>query len=469
MVRKALDGMAAGGIRDHLGGGFHRYSVDRKWLVPHFEKMLYDNATLARTYLDAYVLTGNENYAGVARETLDYVLREMTGPEGGFYSSQDADTGGEEGAYYVWSEEEVLSLLGEEQGRILARYFGVDAVGNFEGNANVLHRSVSVKALGRLFEVGDEEARRIVETRTRVLFDARQKRLPPPRDEKVIASWNGLMIGAMARGYQVLGDERFREAARRAGDFLLRELRTEEGLRHIWTKGQAKVPGFLEDYTLVVEGLLDLWEADFEVRWLKEAKDLADEMIELFWDEESQRFSFAGPKHEKLIADIPSLQDDPFPSGNSAAVHVLLRLAALTGGGAYREKAEGVLRSFFGMMRGSPGAFPHLLSGLHRYLSPLVQVVIVGKDASAAQSHLKAVRSVLLPNATIVLKSAAAAEELEKLVPSVRGKSALKGKVTTHLCVGQSCLAPLTDARKLEKALRDTLRGGTPEPGLPRR
>ncbi|MDP2898528.1 MAG: thioredoxin domain-containing protein [bacterium] len=468
MVRKALDGVAAGGIRDHLGGGFHRYSVDRKWLVPHFEKMLYDNATLARTYLDAYVLTGNENYAGVARETLDYVLREMTGPEGGFCSSQDADTGGEEGAYYVWREEEVLSLLGEEEGRIIARYFGVDAVGNFEGNANVLHRSVSVRALSCLFEVGHEEAQRIVETRTRVLFDARQKRLPPPRDEKVIASWNGLMIGAMARGYQVLGDERFREAARKAGDFLLRELRTEEGLRHIWTKGQAKVPGFLEDYTLVVEGLLDLWEADFEVRWLKEAKDLADEMIELFWDEESQRFSFAGPKHEKLIADIPSLQDDPFPSGNSAAVHVLLRLAALTGEGAYREKAEGVLRSFFGMMRGSPGAFPHLLSALHRYLSPLVQVVIVGKDASAAQSHLKAVRSVLLPNATIVLKSAAAAEELEKLVPSVRGKSALKGKVTTYLCVGQSCLAPLTDARKLEKALRDTLRGKRSESALPR-
>jgi uncharacterized protein YyaL (SSP411 family) len=469
MVQKALDCMAAGGIRDHLGGGFHRYSVDRKWLVPHFEKMLYDNATLARTYLDACVLTGNEDYAAVARKTLDYVLREMTGPEGGFYSSQDADTGGEEGAYYVWREEEVLSLLGEEVGRIVARYFGVDAVGNFEGNANVLHLSVSVKALGRLFEVGEEEARRIIDTRTRVLLEARQKRLPPPRDEKVIVSWNGLMIGAMARGYQVLGDERFREAARRAGDFLLRELRTDEGLRHVWTKRQTKVPGFLEDYAFVVEGLLDLWDADFEVRWLKEAKDLADEMIELFWDEGNLCFSFAGPKHEKLIADIPSLQDDPFPSGNSAAVHVLLRLAALTSEGAYRDKAEQVLKSLSQVMKASPTAFTHMISGLHRYLSPLVQVVIVGKDASAAQSHLKAVRSIFLPNATIVLKSAAAAEELEKLVPSVRGKSALKGKVTTYLCVGQSCLAPLTDARKFEKALRDTLRERTSGPALPRR
>lgn len=469
MIQKAIDGMAAGGIRDHLGGGFHRYSVDRQWLVPHFEKMLYDNATLARTYLDAFVLTRKEDYAGVARETLDYVLREMTRPEGGFFSSQDADTEGEEGAYYVWSEEEILSLLGEREGRIVARYFGVDGGGNFERNLNVLHRCVSVNALSRLFKVSHEEARRILETGKRVLVEARQRRHPPLRDEKVITSWNALMVGAMARGYQVLGDERFRQAARATGNFLLRELRTEDGLRHVWTNGRARVPGFLEDYAFAGEGLLDLWETDFDVRWLQEGKNLADEMVELFWNEASQRFSASGPKHEKLIADIPSVQDEPYPSGNSVAVHVLLRLAALTGDSHYRQKAEQVLRSLLPMMKASPAVFPHLLSGVHRYLSPLVQLVVVAEDARDTRAHLEAAWNRYLPNATIVLKSSGAAKELQKLVPSARGKSSRDGKATAYLCVGHNCLAPLTDVRELEKAIESISRGRASEAASTRR
>jgi uncharacterized protein YyaL (SSP411 family) len=458
MVQKALDGMAAGGIRDQLGGGFHRYSVDEKWLVPHFEKMLYDNATLARIYLDAYVVSGNEEYAEVARETLAYVLREMTRPEGGFYSSQDADSDGAEGMYYVWTEKEILSLLGEKEGHIVARYFGVDDVGNFERGLNVLHRPVSLKTLGRLFGMKTEEAEQVVEKGRRVLSQGREKRLRPRRDDKILSSWNGLMLGAMARGYQVLGDERLLQAARKAGDFLLSELRNEEGLLHVWTAGQAKVPGFLEDYALVAEGLLDLWEADFDARWLKETKALADEMIHLFWDENNQWFSSTGPKHEKLIADVPALQDDPFPSGNSTAVHLLLRLAALTGESTYREKAEQVLKSFSGLMEESPAAFPHLLAGLHRCISPVVEIVIVGGQNREAEAHVRAARSILFPNAIIVLSKTHDAKPLEELVPLAQGKSSLDGKATTYLCVGQTCLAPIMDSHELERALHDIRR-----------
>jgi len=459
MVERALAGMAGGGIRDQLGGGFHRYSVDEKWLVPHFEKMLYDNAMLARIYLDAYVATRNKEYAEVARETLEYVLGEMTGPGGGFYSSQDADSEGREGTYYLWNNEEILSLLGEKEGKIVARFLGADEGGNLEGKLNVLHRPISIEALGRLFDVDVGEAQRMIDRGKRVLFEAREKRARPFRDEKIISSWNGLMLGAMARGYQVLGDARFLEAVRKAGDFMLAELRGNEGLLHVWVQGKAKVPGFLEDYALVAEGLLDVWEADFNVRWLREAMGLAEELTRLFWDDRNQRFSSTGPKHEKLIADVPAIQDDPFPSGNAAAVHLLLRMAALTDESSYAEKAGQVLRSFSGVMEESPEAVPHLLSGLHRYLSPPIQVVIVGgEDAAEIEAHLAAARSVYLPNATIVFTAGHDAEELHRVVPLAQGKSLVDGKTTTYVCVNRTCLAPITDFEALGKELRDIQR-----------
>ncbi len=461
MVEKTLDGMAAGGIRDQLGGGFHRYSVDERWLVPHFEKMLYDNAMLARIYVDAYAATGNEEYAEVARETLRYVLREMTSPGGGFYSSQDADSEGEEGKYYVWSEEEIFSVLGEKDGAMVARFFGVDKVGNFEGHRSVLHRPISTETLARLFDVDPREVVQVIKHGKGALLEEREKRVRPARDEKVIVAWNSLMIGAMARGYQVLGEESFLKAGQKAADFLLTELRNKDGLLHVWAKRRGKVPGFLEDYVLLGEGLLDLWESDFDIRWLREAIALADELIRLFWDDRRQSFRSTGPKHERLIADIPALQDDPVPSGNAAAVHLLLRLGVLTEQRHYAEKAEGVLRSFSNVMEGSPGAVPHLLSGLHRLLSPSTQIVVAGgDDPGEAEAHLAIARKVYLPNAMVVLITAQNAEQLEKLVPLVAGKSARNGKTIAYVCVGQTCLAPATDPRQLEKLLRDVQGGG---------
>jgi uncharacterized protein YyaL (SSP411 family) len=461
MVEKALDGMAAGGIRDHLGGGVHRYSVDERWLVPHFEKMLYDNAMLARIYLDTYVATGKKEYADVARETLEYVLREMTSPAGGFYSSQDADSEGEEGTFYVWGRKEIIALLGERDGSVVARFYGVDEVGNFEGSRSVLHRPVSVETVARLFKTEVEAARTIIERGRSLLAQEREKRERPFRDDKIISAWNGLMIGAMARGYAVLGDRRFLEAARKAADFLLKGPGSEGGLPHVKPGGKRRAPGFLEDYAHVVGGLLDLWEADFDVRWLREAERLAGELLHLFWDEKNGRFSSTGPRHEKLIADVPGIQDDPLPSGNSAAVHVLLRLAALTGESRFEEKAEEVLRSLAGQMEQYEGAVSNLLSGLHRYLEPSVQIVIVGeKDNGETRSHLAAARSVLLPNATIILKTASGAEELEELVPSAREKTTAEGKTTTYVCVDKMCLAPIVDAELLANKLRE-IQGGT--------
>ncbi len=456
MVEKALDGMADGGIRDHLGGGFHRYSMDAKWLVPHFEKMLYDNALLARMYLDAYLATGKEEYSKVATETLEYVLGEMTSPRGGFYSSQDADSEGEEGMYYVWDTKEILSVLGEREGRIVARFFGVDEVGNFEGTRSVLHRPVALSALARLYESDVAASGRVIEQGKVSLNKARGKRVRPFRDEKIIASWNGLMIGAMAHGYQILGDDRFLTAARRAAEVLLEESGRQGSLPHLASNGNSKVPGFLEDYSHLCEGLLDLWEADFGLRWLHEARSLAREMIDQFWSEKEQRFSSTGLKHEKLIAEIPALQDDPYPSGNSTAVHVLLRLAVLTGKGDYEKKAEQVLRSFSGLMHESPAAVPHLLSGLHRLLSPAIQIVILSARRNEdAELHLAAARKIHLPNATVVLKPAdPRGVKFDESVPLLHGKPALNEATTTYLCVGKTCLAPITDLKELETKLR---------------
>jgi uncharacterized protein YyaL (SSP411 family) len=380
MVTVTLDRMASGGIYDHLGGGFHRYSVDAQWLVPHFEKMLYDNAMLADCYLDAWQATGREDYRRVVCETLDYVLRDMTDPRGGFYSAEDADSEGEEGKFYVWTPAEIEAVLGHDRAAAFGKVYDVSAIGNFEGR-NILHVSkpitVCAKMLGR--EAKGLESQIAVDRAE--LLAARSKRVQPGRDDKVLVSWNGLMIAAMARAGAALDEPRYRAAAASAADFLLTELRDGEGrLLHCWRGGQARHRAFLDDHASLCNALIALHETTLPSpsgtgpggegrRWLDEAVKLAEATLSLFWDREEGGFYYTSHDHEPLIARKKDLFDAPVPSSTGLAVTALLRLSRHTGRDDFRRAAEETLRASADLMSRATLGVAQLLLGLEEWLA----------------------------------------------------------------------------------------------------
>src|SRR5919112_351418 len=371
--RSALDGveltcrqMAQGGIYDHLGGGFSRYSVDEYWLVPHFEKMLYDNALLSRLYLETYQATGEPFYRRIAEETLDYVLRDMTSVEGGFYSAEDADSEGEEGKFYVWTPEELEAILDPDEANLAARYWDVTARGNFEGK-NILHVARPPEAVADEFGISTEELwDRITGIRAK-LFAVREERVRPGRDEKILAAWNGLMLRSFALAARV------KNAA-----FILEKLKEDGRIHRSYKDGRARFNGYLEDYAMVADGLVALYEATFETRWLAEAEALCDAVLELFWDEEKRTFYDTPADHEELVTRPRDIYDSAAPSGNSVATDVLLTLALLLDREDYRARAEAVLEELSGGMEKLPGGFGRLLAALDFHLSRPREVAIVG-------------------------------------------------------------------------------------------
>jgi hypothetical protein len=457
VVEHTLDEMARGGMVDQLGGGFHRYSTDERWLVPHFEKMLYDNALLARVYLDAFEATGKPQWERVVRETLDYVLREMTSPEGGFTSSQDADSEGEEGKFFVWTPEEIRAVLGEEEAPLVERAFGVTAHGNFEGSRTVLHLPLSLRDLAVALD-GEPEAieSRIAAARRR-LFEAREKRVHPGLDDKILAAWNGLMLSAMARAGGALEEPRYLRAAQAAGSFLLSKMRDGKGrLFRSFRAGEARHPAYLDDYACVAEGLLDLYEADFDPRWFAAAREIVAKAIDLFWDEKEGGFFYTARDHEELIARTKSLYDNAVPSGNSTAAVVLLRLAAATGEAGYRERAERTLRALRGKLERAPRAFPYLACALDRYLESPREVAIVGpRDDPPTRALLAVVRGGYDPNLAVALLDPAApsAKEAGKAIPLLEGRTLVGGKPAAYFCRNFACEAPTTDPSTLAKQL----------------
>jgi uncharacterized protein YyaL (SSP411 family) len=456
MVRLTLDRMAMGGLYDHLGGGFHRYSTDARWLVPHFEKMLYDNALLSVAYLEGYQATGNPLYRAVVEETLAYVLREMTSPEGPFYSTQDADSEGVEGKFYIWSAAEVETVLGKDRAEKLAYVYDVTPDGNWEGH-NILHRAKSDEQDARLLNVPEAELRRLLDEGKRQLFEVRSRRVWPGRDEKVLTSWNGLMIAAFAQAAQVFDRPEYAATAARAADFLLTRMRTANGrlLRTYSVGSPAKLNGYLEDYAFVVDALVSLYEATFAPRWLEAALDLAELMIEQFWDQAEAGFFYTGRDHETLIARTKDPHDSSIPSGNSMAVMALLRLAKLTGRMDLMEKAAATLRLFRGLMTAMPMAAGQMLMALDFYLGPVQEFAVVGDLAGEETRRvLRAVRTGFRPNKVVALRpSAEPAEELEELLPLLAGKTG-QGAVTTYVCENFTCQAPLVGAEAAEAALR---------------
>jgi uncharacterized protein YyaL (SSP411 family) len=452
MVEDTLRGMADGGIYDQLGGGFHRYSVDARWLVPHFEKMLYDNALLSRVYLHAHQATGDPHFRRVVEEVLDYVLREMHSPEGGFYSTQDADSEGEEGKFYVWTPREVDALLGPEEGSLFRRFFDVTERGNFEGS-NILHAD---HPIGRVaVEAGVEEARLrdVLERGRRTLYEARARRVWPGRDDKVITAWNAMMMRSFADAGFALDRADYREAAERNARFLLGLLRPDGRLLRTYKDGTAKIDAFLEDHALLVDALVSLYQATFDARWVEEARALADELLGRFWEPEEGIFYDSAADAERLVVRPRDINDSATPSGTSAATMALLRLAALTGEERYRAVAERSLEGLAGLLAEIPQAFGELLSALDWHLATPREVAIVG-DPGAADTGalLDVLRSRYLPNTVRALRDPSAPAAAEA-IPLLAERDLVGGRAAAYVCERFACRRPVTDPAALEEEL----------------
>jgi uncharacterized protein YyaL (SSP411 family) len=455
MVEKTLDAMAKGGIYDHLGGGFHRYSTDARWLVPHFEKMLYDQALLSRVYIQAYQATGNEDYARTAREVFDYVLRDMTAPQGGFYSAEDADSEGREGLFYVWTPQEIERVLGADHTKVFAEYYRVTEKGNFENNKTILNIAEPLVEVAKRLKKDPAEVEGIIQQSRAKLLAHRAKRIRPHRDDKVIAGWNGLMIASMARGGAVLQEPRYVTAAEKAGEFVLSKLRRDGRLMRYYRDGKVAGPGFLDDYAFVIMGLLDLYEATFDARWLAEAQKLTEQMIQQFGDKEAGAFFLAGKDADSLIVRNKPGYDGAVPSGNSIAALTLLKLGRLTMEQRFTEPGERVLQAFSGQMVQSPALLTAMLIALDFSLGPTQEIVIAGDPGQAdTKEMLRTVRSRFLPRAVVLLHGAGkAGEAIEKEVAFLRGQVAIDGKATAYVCENYVCKRPVNSVSELEGLL----------------
>jgi uncharacterized protein YyaL (SSP411 family) len=455
MVELTLDKMAAGGMYDHLGGGFHRYSTDERWLVPHFEKMLYDNALLARVYLEAFQLTKRQDYARVAQETLEYVLREMQGSEGGYYSTQDADSEGEEGKFYVWSRDEVDRLLGE-QAEAFCRIYDVTSSGNWE-KKNILNRPRSIDTVQEDLNTSADALDTLMKEGRRTLFDARNQRVKPGLDDKILTSWNGLMIIAMSLGYRVLGDERFLESAAKAARFVLDKMTRDQRLLATYRDGRARFPAYLDDYAFLIGGLIELYESDFDLRWIEEATRLAEDLLRLFWDDRAGGFFFTGADHESLLLRPKSAMDAAIPSGNAMAATYFLKLAAYTGISGFETKAQETIRAFHAMLQRFPSAFTQMLCAIDYYLGPRREIAVVGpEDSPDSRKALDRIWRTFIPNVAVAFldPSWPNRQGVEDRIPLLKGKKAANGGPFFYLCQNYACQSPTKDVAEIEKALR---------------
>lgn len=451
MVEQTLSMMAKGGVYDQIGGGFHRYSVDACWLVPHFEKMLYDNALLSRVYLHAYQATGKQFYCRIAEETLDYVLREMADKNGGFYSSQDADSEGVEGKFYVWTPAEILEALGKEEGELVTKYFGITKGGNFEGK-NILSQAFEINALAAELGIAPEEVgARIAGAKAR-LRAKRAQRVLPHRDEKVLADWNGLMLTSMAEAASVLERDDYLKAAIANATFLTKALYDGETLKHSYRDGQAKVNGFLSDYALVCEGLLVLYQATFQGLWLNMAKKLADTMLEQFWDEGRGYFYDTAHGHETVLVRPRNIYDNALPSGSSAAAYVLIELARLTDNKEYEKVAAAAILSAQSSMLRYPPGFGHWFCALDLYLTKPLEIVIAGRPGDlATKSLMRVINERYLPNKVLAVSDQ---DELTKMdIPLLRDRGMIDKKPTAYVCENRVCKMPVTAPHDLEMLL----------------
>ena len=451
MVEVTLNNMAAGGIYDHLRGGFHRYSTDTYWLVPHFEKMLYDNALLIRLYLHAYQVTGNNTYRVVVEETLDYVIAEMTDKSGGFFSSQDADTEGEEGKYFVWRPEEIEDLLGKEQGSLFNKYFNVDIDGNFEG-MSILNVTMSKSDFMSSEGLEKSEFEKLISQSKSLLLESRATRTSPGIDDKILTSWNSLMIGAFAEAGSILGRSDYVSIAERGADYILKTLVTEDRLLRTSRNGQAKLQGYLEDYSFLVNSLILLHEATLSQKWLNAAIKFTENMINLFWDKKNKQFYDTGIDHESLIIRPINFQDNAIPSGAAIAADVLLKMAVITGRKEFEQYGKDALKSSVPMLNQYPLGAGHWLCVLDFYLDKTKEIVVLGKSKSCDTKELVAeVFRHYIPNRVFVGNDVE--DETVSNLPILQRKNLVNGKATAFVCKDYVCSLPSSTPESFAKQL----------------
>lgn len=470
MVIRTLFQMAMGGIYDHLGGGFHRYSVDRFWIVPHFEKMLYDQAQLVSVYLDVYQLTKEKSFADAARDVLDYVERKLTNPEGGFYSAEDAESAldsskpdeKEEGAFYVWEKDEIDELLGEKNSEIFCYYFEVGSRGNAPAgsdphnvfmNKNILHQAYSLSDTSDKFKITADKTDKILTESKKILFEAREKRPRPHLDDKVLTSWNGLMISAFAKAYNVLGDEKYIELAKKSAGFILRNLFKDKVLLHRYRDGEARYDGTLEDYAFFIQALVDLYEAYFDEKYLERTIELTNTMIEYFYDNKNGGFFDTSDKDKSILLRTKEDYDSAEPTGNSIAIMDLLRLSQLTENEDYHNKAIESLKLFSGKMFEQPYATPQMLCALDFSLTKPKQIIIAGnKNDKPAREMIREVHNHYIPNKILIF---AEAGKENKLIPFLSSILKTSDKKTAYVCENYTCKLPVSNINDFKKLLEE--------------
>src|SRR3989338_339215 len=471
MVEGTLTSMVKGGIYDHIGGGFHRYSTDGQWRIPHFEKMLYDQAILSRAYLEAYQATGKKEYANTAREIFEYVLRDMVDSQGGFYSAEDADSPSlenprrkKEGAFYLLSKYEITNILCKEQAEIFSYYFGVEPNGNalsdpqgeFKGK-NILYIARTEQEAAKKFKKSVKDIGKIIDDAKKKLFLMRSERPRPHLDDKVLTDWNGLMISALSFGSRVLDEPCYREAAERSAQFILKNLMREDGrLLHRWREGESAIAGTIEDYAFFIHGLIDLYEATFNTDYLREAKRLANDMLRLFWDESRGGFFFTANDAEKLLVRPKEIYDGAIPSGNSFAALDLIRMGRLTMEKDFESKAESLFKTFSNEISQMPNAYPQMLIAFDFALGPSKEIVIAGDiNAKETSETLRSIYKRFIPNKVLAFRPAEEkeAEEVFGLIPFLKEQPPLDRKTTVYVCENYGCELPTTDINKVEELL----------------
>jgi uncharacterized protein YyaL (SSP411 family) len=465
MVEKTLQGMRQGGIYDHVGFGFHRYSTDATWLLPHFEKMLYDQAMMAIACLETYQATEREEYAQIAKEIFAYVLRDLKSPQGGFYSAQDADSEGEEGRFYGWTQKDIEKALTPQEAAIWNRVYSVETGGNFFDEAkrqktgnNIFHLKQPLHEWAIQLKMSDDEMQALLEKCRHKLFRVREKRIHPFLDDKILTDWNGMMIASLAVGARVLDDHQYESAARAAADFILSTLRDDGGnLLHCCRNSEAAIPAFLDDHAFLIWGLIELYQTGFDVKYLEAAIALNDHLLKHFWDARDGGFFFTSNDHEELLFRKKSIHDGAIPSGNSVSAMNLLRLARMTGDVQLEQKAEKIGSAFAGLISQTPSAFAFYLTTLDYLMGPSHEIVIAGEqDGRAVKGVNRALSGRFLPNKVVLLipedKEAAAIKKIAPFTESFRGE---KGEATMYVCTDRSCKKPTTDVEEMIGLLTD--------------
>jgi uncharacterized protein YyaL (SSP411 family) len=463
MVESTLQTMRMGGIFDHVGLGFHRYSTDPKWLLPHFEKMLYDQAMLTMAYAEAYQATKKGEYAQTVREIITYVLRDMTSPEGGFYSAEDADSEGEEGKFYVWTEKEIRKVLSKKEADVFLKVYSFEPEGNFLEEAtgkrmgtNIPYLRKSLASEAKARKMTEKALLKLLEGAREKLFDVRRQRIHPHKDDKILADWNGLIIAALAKAARVLDEPAYIDAAKRAANFVFTQMQDAKGrLLHRYRDNEAKILAFLDDYAFMIWGLLELYETTLEPEYLQKAVELNAELLTHFWDDVGGGFFFTADDAEDLLVRKKDAYDGAIPSGNSVAMLNLLRLARITAESDLESKAAQIGQAFSGDVLSAPPGFTLMISSVDFAVGPSYEIVIVGDPATAdTQTMIESINDRFIPNkVSLLVPPDERAEKLVKLAPFVKDYTALNGKATAYICSNHVCKNPTTDIQKLQELL----------------